>query len=1484
LKIKQGYDPDYYFRQMSQRGRAAKGLARGPEYYLSAAEQGGEPPGHWVGEGLADLGIHDDDVVDRDDYLSLYGGFTNPRDGYTLGAPPRDPAAVQKIFEEKKAGRPGLTRDEERQLYAEARAEAPAPVLYWDSVFSVDKTISLAHATAVAEVHRARQAGDVREAAAWQARADAIEAEIGHSTRTAVAWMQRELSFVRRGYHGRRVEGVESGRFEDSQTPPVATFLQHTSRDGDPHLHVHVTWLNRVKSASDGAWLGLDSRALHRIRGAAASIHALALESGLAARVGLGPWKYRPASKGRVLAAVPDAAINAFSSRRAEIGAVTDGMVAQYRAERGHDPTRRALWSMRAIAARETRKGKPEGALDYAQLLREWERISRAHEMGTLHSLAQVIWHGARPGSERAEEAALGGPEPLMPDQERNAMVAGLAALSAQQATFTTPDLMWAIEQQLPDHARSEDSVARLEDLAARALAGGAGEDVVCLTPAWPPVPEGLTRESDGGSIYRPHGAERYATARQLADEERMVAEAQAQGAPKLERTLAAQLLGTDAQTIEAYMREGCPYSPARTATGLRMDQAVTGYLALTSGDRVDLVVGPAGTGKTRLMAALAEAWRAAGKGAVIGLATTSAVRNNLEDASEHIKGYNTAQFLGHDPEAGREARGTAAIGPEALILLDEATMTSQPDIAATIRAAKLQGAKIFMAADHGQLEAVEAGGGFAMLARRKAHAQLTKAQRLIHDSELDAEWEADASLALRAGGRGAVEALCAYDDHGRLRGGTYERMADLAVQHYLAEHLARRDVLLTAYENAECRDLSRRAQEQLIRWGKLAGGQSVPLQEGERAHAGDLIIARENTTIPAGGPGASALVNSDMLRLEEISPNGQHVTVRRFNRDKDGRPAGLGEPFTLHRSYLAEHADLGYARTWHTVEGMTVDVGISLASDARPLSGFYPSLTRGRRANYGYAYGAQGRAAEGDAPQGAPEVERHRRLQAEAQAGAQRVGVDEMDALAILAKVVHRNTPKLSATESKERAESAADHLGALQPMWLDQVRQESAKRFWAAAQEALPAHQAEAVLRDDPDDLWRSLRAAELHGKDGATVLREAIALGSLDDARSVPAVLASRVRGLTEHLPTARADTWEARAPVTGDPEHDRWFREVIGRAMDDRQRRLGEHYAAHPPVWARQALGEVPAEEDARAGWERAAGKAAAYREITGWDHEGDAIGPRPGTANPEARAAWDEAVAVMPKVDGVDLRGLTDGQLQARQVAFERETAWAPKYVLPELRMARRAGVESRVQAHRRRLDAEAAAAKDDQGAAGCYQEAAEQYEAMGRLADRQVGQLESAHDTWKQWNVMAEPTRRIGKAAAAEQQRRNGDAEPLRSAEPEGITKQAEADSQAGQDEATAQALNLTPDTDSAMPEAVDEAMKYNREKQDEIDERASEQVPDEDPDYEDMGPAWQTLVQRERDAVIQPPKPIVPASDQVAERASEHEEEPEAG
>jgi conjugative relaxase-like TrwC/TraI family protein len=313
------------------------------------------------------------------------------------------------------------------RLLTEARAEhdGPVGVQYFDTTFSVDKTISLVHASALASAVEARQAGHHDEAARWEARAAGIWAEIEHSVRLFTGHLQREASFTRTGHHGRRIAGVEAGRFEDTRDIPVAIFPQHTSRNGDPQLHVHVLWLNKAETTRDGKWRAIDSRGLYREKGAASALAAFALETGLTRRFGF-EWSYRPESRGRVIAGFPEQAIARFSSRRAQITTITLDLAAEYERDRGHPPDQRALASMRQFANARTRQNKEPGALDFGQLLRVWEKTSRDAELGTLRDLARQVWPPrADRHPERAQIASRGNLRHHAGVRMRNAIFSG---------------------------------------------------------------------------------------------------------------------------------------------------------------------------------------------------------------------------------------------------------------------------------------------------------------------------------------------------------------------------------------------------------------------------------------------------------------------------------------------------------------------------------------------------------------------------------------------------------------------------------------------------------------------------------------------------------------------------------------------------------------------------------------------------------------------------------------------------------------------------------------------------------------------------------------------------------------------------------------------------------------------------------------------------------------------------------------------------
>ena len=856
----------------------------------------------------------------------------------------------------------------------------------------------------------------------------------------------------------------------------------------------------------------------------------------------------------------------------------------------------------------------------------------------------------------------------------------------------------------------------------------------------------------------------------------------------------------------------------------------------------------------------------------------------------------NIAQFLGHLP-GQREARGATSLGPGALIVLDEASTAAMPDLAAVLQHAARSGAKLVITGDPAQLGAVQAGGGMDMLTRKLGHTQLTEAVRFRN------EWEGSASLAIRAGD---VSALTTYDQHGRLHGGSYEEMAEQAARAYLAEYLAGTDVILTAFEHRECADLSRRVQGYLLDWGRLQPGKSAALDEGARAYAGDLIVARQNDNhLQAGEPGRT-LANGDLLRVDSIGET--QLTVSRLVRPgKAGGSREWSPQFTISRAYAAEHCDLGYALTWHTVEGQTVSAGIALANDSRSRRGLYVAMSRGGQRNEVYAYPSAQEPADsviGQPPAADPEIARQRRLQAERESAILAGAVAEKDPITILAPVVHRNDAELSATETSQQALSDADHLGALHAIWMDQCRAEAYGRYTQAVREHAGPGDAEQILKDT-DRLWRTVRSAELAGLDGTEVIREAVVGRPFTGARSRAAVLDARIREKTGRLPPRVHESWSASLPQFAGPELARYMAE-IATAMDDRQRRIGEHAAREAPLWATQALGRVPGDSQQRAEWEVKAAKLGAYREMFGWDHPGEAIGPEPAATFPEARAGWHAAFAVMARVEGIDVRHLSDGQLLARRRVYEAETSWAPKHVAEELRAARRQEQFGKVEVTRHAYEAAAAARRGEHDAAKLHQGAARSWTALGQRAALVREMLAGAHDTRCQWEVMTEPTRRMARAADIELKRRGvlDPDERLRSAEPEGfkyldgdraaevwvqsrldgtaeLPSEPEPLNPAQREERALDVLGLTLGSDQAeLPVQVSEISEYNRKRQAEIDERRTMRIPAEEPDEMDLGEAWNVLAERRRDAVIQPPKPPIPAAGPVVERAAEREAE----
>ena len=208
-----------------------------------------------------------------------------------------------------------------------------------------------------------------------------------------------------------------------------------------------------------------------------------------------------------------------------------------------------------------------------------------------------------------------------------------------------------------------------------------------------------------------------------------MVAHAGADGAPRVTRAQAAHALGADPARLEDALagrardtgeaQDARNVQDTRTGSGLREDQAAAALAVLADGRLVSVINAPAGAGKTRVLAEAARIWAEAGLGPVIGITPSQSARNTL--AAGVPVSYNAAQFLGHLP-GRRGARGPVPIGPGTLLVIDEASMLSGPDLADLIAYAQAKGRQ-----DHpGRGHRPAAGGG-----KRRRHVPARPEARL---------------------------------------------------------------------------------------------------------------------------------------------------------------------------------------------------------------------------------------------------------------------------------------------------------------------------------------------------------------------------------------------------------------------------------------------------------------------------------------------------------------------------------------------------------------------------------------------------------------------------------------------------------------------------------------------------------------------------------------------------------------------------------
>jgi hypothetical protein len=358
-------------------------------------------------------------------------------------------------------------------------------------------------------------------------------------------------------------------------------------------------------------------------------------------------------------------------------------------------------------------------------------------------------------------------------------------------------------------------------------------------------------------------------------------------------------------------------------------DQRSAVRALVTGGERVALLVGPAGAGKSRALDTARAIWEQ-GAYQPIGLAPSAMAAGVLADEAG-LSSETLAKFIAEID------RGLPVLDERSVVILDEAGMARSDDLAKLIEAVTRANAKLVLVGDPQQLGAVGPGGIFRTLVDDHGGNELETVRRF------DRAWEAAASLRLRA--RDA-SILPVYLRHGRIADGTREQMIDQAFRSWREARDEGVSMVVMASDNATASELSLRCRADLVASGEVA-------REGVRTSAGTIGVGDGIVTLRNDRhlhTAADAFVrNGDRWRVTDTLADG---SIRVASMNERQAASNASSEVTLPPAYVREHVALGYALTVHKAQGTTTDRAVVIVDEAMTAPQLYVAMTRGREEN----------------------------------------------------------------------------------------------------------------------------------------------------------------------------------------------------------------------------------------------------------------------------------------------------------------------------------------------------------------------------------------------------------------------------------------------------------------------------------------------------------------------------------------------------
>jgi hypothetical protein len=597
--------------------------------------------------------------------------------------------------------------------------------------------------------------------------------------------------------------------------------------------------------------------------------------------------------------------VGPFSARAAQIGRNIDRYEAEWRDANPHDepgPALRRTWDARAWADARPDKVVPR---DGTELTRRW--VSELRDLGYRDPTGSASIDATRTGS-----------------LDRNdAVSAVLSSLATRRSAWNAADVRGEVEQLIARRNIVIDAGIRTElaeDLTTRAVT-----ECVALV-ARDGVPEHIR------ALTSPHVV---AVERDLS--RRLARRAEHAGA-----------------AMSPTVTRDAPLDPAQRDT----------VRALAGTDRLVVVEGAAGAGKTTVLAEARGALAVAGQRLVVVTPTRKAAQVAARQvgtdafsaawiAYQHgwrwdtvgswtrlepgqIDPKNDIRFDGPD-ESARLRRGD-------LLLVDEAGMLDQDTARALLTIADEAGARLALVGDRHQLPAVGRGGVLDLAARRvdpDAHLTLDTVHRFtrsvvtpdgVRVSEPDHEYAA-LSLAMRTGDDPA-SVFDALLDRGQIQ--VHGRDADRLSA--LAESAT--EAVVTGHTGAVVADtreqvtaLNAAIRERLVAAGAVSDHIAVATTAGELIGVGAFVATRRNDT-------ALQVANRDQWTVTAVRSDGG-IAI-----------AGAHGGRILPPEYVRAHVELAFASTVHGAQGDTTATAHVVIGEHSSAAATYVGMTRGRENN----------------------------------------------------------------------------------------------------------------------------------------------------------------------------------------------------------------------------------------------------------------------------------------------------------------------------------------------------------------------------------------------------------------------------------------------------------------------------------------------------------------------------------------------------